>query len=1024
MIVRTLVIVGSVLGLAARALAVCNVNTCTETALVTNPVCCSATACTLDGTINLTGSDCTLNFGARAVTLAGTIVANGKNVTIRAGSFQTTTTGCQAGKCGYLDASGASPRAGGNVLIITSAGINIQGNGGSGINVSGFGEGGGTVTLQAGGSIVLGAGDILASGSEANASGGQIEIDAGKDLTVANAVRADAQVGGAGGEIDLSSVGNTNVLDTGRITVLGGALDAGNIEVDAGGTILVTTNGQLQADAVGTSAGFGGSIELTGAKLDIRGLVEANGGTDTTGDAGGIGGTIALEATHGTLSVTGTGIAAQGAGGGDGGEIDVSTDSPTFGNVSLAAPISVLGKGGILNRPGGGGLLEVTSSRGFALTKQVIATGQGSATGTVDLEANGDVLIAASIQANDIAGGGLLNVQSGHNINFNPGFAARVNGLVDSRFPVSPGGSVTVSAGNNLTINGYTIDASGAASGPGGGIFMDAGQNLGLTSVAGTLLDASSGGNAGTRAGTVHLTAGSPDQPGILDIAGDVDATGRSTNTPTPGSIILSGCTVNVSGNIDSRGDTGSFNVVTGRASITIPGNIHATKSNTAVMIAGSPTVSGNVKPAFTVQRHAACTSRHCSVTTATGCKDTADCPSGETCAARPANCLMPCPTCNNGKVEFPEDCDPPGCPTCDAHCRSLPASCSDNNPCTIDTCDVNLGCLNEPATDGTPCDDRNVCTLNDSCLGGDCVPGELRNCSDNNLCTIDTCNETTGCVHTSDPNGCKCAKDADCSDHDACNGTETCNLATKTCVPGTPLDCDDNNPCTTDTCDSTQAVPCQNVPIRGCQQCTTDLDCANPADICRPCVSGVCETTPNCCSSDAQCDDLEPCTADSCNTAQHQCTHTAAADGSVTPGCKTLCGSCQGGQCQIPQCPDDGDPNNCTVGVCDPVAGQCSFGPDPQCCTTDANCNDNDACTVDSCNALTRHCDHTASKPECVDCTGDLDCDPDGRCAGRTCGADGTCTSFAAPNCDDRRPNFAGRCVLDAGLQPSCQYH
>jgi hypothetical protein len=49
------------------------------------------------------------------------------------------------------------------------------------------------------------------------------------------------------------------------------------------------------------------------------------------------------------------------------------------------------------------------------------------------------------------------------------------------------------------------------------------------------------------------------------------------------------------------------------------------------------------------------------------------------------------------------------------------------------------------------------------------------------------------------------CTTNADCDDHNVCNGTESCQAGV--CVPGTPITCNDGSPCTTDTCD----------PVAGC---------------------------------------------------------------------------------------------------------------------------------------------------------------------------------------------------------------
>ena len=57
----------------------------------------------------------------------------------------------------------------------------------------------------------------------------------------------------------------------------------------------------------------------------------------------------------------------------------------------------------------------------------------------------------------------------------------------------------------------------------------------------------------------------------------------------------------------------------------------------------------------------------------------------------------------------------------------SAPRPCGDDNPCTNDTCDPVLGCLNEFSL--YPCDDGDGCTVNDHCKAGVCVPGPSNEC-------------------------------------------------------------------------------------------------------------------------------------------------------------------------------------------------------------------------------------------------------------------------------------------------------
>src|ERR1041385_7149852 len=105
--------------------------------------------------------------------------------------------------------------------------------------------------------------------------------------------------------------------------------------------------------------------------------------------------------------------------------------------------------------------------------------------------------------------------------------------------------------------------------------------------------------------------------------------------------------------------------------------------------------------------------------------------------------------------------------------------------------------------------------------------------CDDNNGCTTDTCNTTTGvCSHT-----------AQCDDdhciNDVCVG----------CI--TDAECDDNNGCTTDSCDLPRYT------------CVNDSACL-AGEICinDECVLG------DLCVTNADCDDADDCTTDACGEA------------------------------------------------------------------------------------------------------------------------------------------------------------
>ena len=78
--------------------------------------------------------------------------------------------------------------------------------------------------------------------------------------------------------------------------------------------------------------------------------------------------------------------------------------------------------------------------------------------------------------------------------------------------------------------------------------------------------------------------------------------------------------------------------------------------------------------------------------------------------------------------------------------CVSTPIGCDDGNACTADSCDPGVGCINAPLPDDTPCGDGSdtSCDNPDSCLAGSCVINrepDGTSCQDGNLCTVgDAC--------------------------------------------------------------------------------------------------------------------------------------------------------------------------------------------------------------------------------------------------------------------------------------------
>jgi cysteine-rich repeat protein len=207
---------------------------------------------------------------------------------------------------------------------------------------------------------------------------------------------------------------------------------------------------------------------------------------------------------------------------------------------------------------------------------------------------------------------------------------------------------------------------------------------------------------------------------------------------------------------------------------------------------------------------------------------------------------------CGNGRIEVDEDCD-------------------DGNTSDGDCCSST--CTFEPP--GAPCNDGLYCNVDETCDGaGICAGGNARDCDDGVACTVDGCDEAVGACRN-DPD------DAACDDGLFCNGTETCN-ATLDCQAGAPVDCDDGDICTDDTCDESTS------------ECDHVFDPSNDPNCQLLCPDG---------DSDGYSTAGDGCGPIDCNDS----------DASVNPGAAEIC--------------DDFKDNDCD-GLVDAADDACAFDP------------------------------------------------------------------------------------------------
>jgi hypothetical protein len=302
-------------------------------------------------------------------------------------------------------------------------------------------------------------------------------------------------------------------------------------------------------------------------------------------------------------------------------------------------------------------------------------------------------------------------------------------------------------------------------------------------------------------------------------------------------------------------------------------------------------------------------------------------------CSLVSANEEMPCDDSDACTVS--EACD-------DGECMAgVAVNCNDGNPCTDDSCDPTTGCLHTDNQE--PCTDGDVCTTQDQCQAGVCVGGLALVCDDEDACNgTESCDEAVGCL---------AGEPLVCDDSDLCNGLENCD-AVEGCQSGEAPSCDDGNPCTQDSCH----------PMAGCQSEAADGGCddGNACTTGDHCVEGGCEY-----AELLICNDDNVCTNDTCDPGVG-CINTLN-----TAPCDDgdLCTT--GDQCQLGECAGTGnlicdDGNICTDDSCGPQMG-CQF------VTNGAGCDDGNMCTEqDACQA------GWCSPGPATDCTDGNDCTAD----------------------------------------------
>ena len=301
----------------------------------------------------------------------------------------------------------------------------------------------------------------------------------------------------------------------------------------------------------------------------------------------------------------------------------------------------------------------------------------------------------------------------------------------------------------------------------------------------------------------------------------------------------------------------------------------------------------------------------------------------------------------------LPGECDDGNGCTVDDQCSGVlcvgvSVDCDDDNVCTDDLCQGDIGCFHQPnvapcndqnactygdmcnqgecqglplsCVTGNPCtfeycDDQNECTEGDWCVDGTCYPGPEIICYDNNECTLDFCKVETGECHFN-PLGKPCDDEDLCTTFDLCSGGD---------CAGFPVDCDDANGCTSDSCD----------PVEGCLHAPLHLAWCDDND---PCTTGdYCEMHQCLGTGSMNCNDNNQCTLDECQKG-FGCQHLSLDGVTCDDGDEaTVHDLCVGNQCvgapdpDLDGIPDEGPELACVGGEIDDCADNCAGSYNPE---------------------------------------------------------------------------------------------
>ena len=468
--------------------------------------------------------------GGQDVNVTGKLLANGLQVTA---ANSVTLNGVQAGGAFAVTANGAS------------------GNGD--VTFNGNAAAVGATTVQA-------AGDVVVNGTLAG--GAQVALTGQGNVTVAAAGTVQS-VGNALLTANTGSVNSTGTLNsaatlvaqaaqnvslTGATSVVGDTTLAAGSDVTTGGTVAGQGNGTITAGQdvnLGGTNGLAKDVTVTaGNNVNVPGSLQGNNVTLNAGNSA----TLNNVQANSALAVTANGSGGSSGTGGSGGAITVngSVTSQTGSTLNAGGSVSVAATGTL----GTSATMNVTAAGNTTNAGTIVSNGSmnlantaGSLTSTGTIESGTDLSINAAqsidLGSNSTSALGNMTLTAGQNITMNGSVVSQGNGTLNAGGTI--GGAGALAFGNAATLNsGSDTDLTGSLRGAtiqtsagGSGTFTDvqAGSTIALTASNDVNL-------TGTLAGgsTVALTAGQD-----VNISGTLQSSSDTSLTALYGSVGVTG---------------------------------------------------------------------------------------------------------------------------------------------------------------------------------------------------------------------------------------------------------------------------------------------------------------------------------------------------------------------------------------------------------------------------------------------------------------------------------------------------